>query len=274
MPWFETEGGQSLWYEDHGTGTPLLFIHGWCMSSAVWSFQLDGLPDSFRIILIDLPGHGRSPCHTDGFTLKECAGDIVSLLSFLNIYGAIVAGWSLGSLIAMETYLLCRERIIGLVLISATPRFVQTYDFPHGLLLVEADGMAKKVRRNIQRALSGFVARMLTSGENRSECVQSLLSSVPVPVTEVALTALEALVKADMRACLSDIHCPTLLAYGDRDVVCLPKASEFMAAIIPIVRMVEFSDCGHAPFLTQSRKFNDVLLDFRGRVIGGEYRQE
>jgi len=262
MPWFENDAGNRLWYEDQGVGAPILFIHGWCMSSAVWSLQRTGLSNTFRIITLDLHGHGRSQFQTDGFTIQGCAADIAGLLRHLGINDAIVAGWSLGALIAIATYRLCKERISGLVLISGTPRFVQTGNFPFGLLQEEAEGMAKKVRRSIQRALNGFTARMFASGEEPSEVVQRVLSAIPVPDTEVALQALEALVEADMRDCLATVNSPTLIMYGDSDVICLPQASEYMALQIPNSRLVAFAGCGHVPFLTQSSKFNEKLEDF------------
>lgn len=271
MPLFENGAGTCLWYEDQGAGTPIIFIHGWCMSSAVWGLQLEGLSDSFRVITLDLPGHGRSPANAAGFHIEACAADITGLIEHLGIYGAIVAGWSLGVLIAIETCLLSTERLSGLILISGTPRFVESDDYPYGLSRMEVDGMSKKVLRSIQRAMDGFIARMFTSGEVRSACIQQLLSSVPVPTADVALQALEALVEADMRERLTRIKCPTLVLHGDCDVICLPQASEFMSMHIPTAQQVVFSGCGHSPFLTQSKKFNTCLEDFRGRVSGGTY---
>jgi pimeloyl-ACP methyl ester esterase len=268
MPWFENEAGNRLWYEEHGAGTPIVFIHGWCMSSAVWGLQRESLSDSFRVITLDLRGHGNSPAHTDSFHIKGCAADIVGLIEHLGIYDAILAGWSLGALIAIETFLLGKERLSGLVLISGTPRFVQSHDFPYGLSRVEADGMAKKVHRDINRALEGFTARMFASGElddpSLAAMVQNLLSTMPMPTADVALQALDALVEADLRDRLAMIDCPTLIMNGDCDVICLPQASEFMSMQIPASRRIVFSGCGHVPFLTQSSKFNACLENFRG----------
>jgi len=114
---------------------------------------------------------------------------------------------------------------------------------------------------------------MFAAGELRSDRVNEILSSIQAPTTEVALSALAALVEADMRGRLASISCPTLVMYGDADVICLPKASEFMARLIPMSLPVMFSGCGHVPFITQSRKFNACLEEFMGRVCsGGEYR--
>lgn len=268
MSWFENESGSRLWYEDQATtGRPIVFIHGWCMSSAVWKLQREGLSDSFRVITLDLRGHGHSPPHADGFHIKGCTEDIAGLLEYLDIYNAILAGWSLGATIAIAAYLLCRQRLSGLVLISGTPRFAQSADFSYGLSQVEVNGMAKKVDRNIRRALDGFLTRMLASGEADFERVHKLLSSIPAPATEVALQALETLIEADVRDQLAKIDCPTLLVHGDRDVICLPEASEFMSRQVPTSRQVVFSGCGHVPFLTQGANFNAIIDDYFGEGV-------
>ncbi len=269
MSWFEDGAGGRLWYEDHGTGMPIVFIHGWCMSSAVWQLQCEGLSDSFRIITLDLRGHGHSPPHKDGFNLNGCAEDVVGLLKYLDLYDVIIAGWSLGATIAIVASQLCKEHLSGLVLISGTPRFVSSPDFPYGLSQAESEGMAKKVQRNIRRAIDGFVTRMLASGEVYSDGTRTLLSSIPVPSAEVALQALTSLVDADVRDQLTMIDCPTLILHGDNDVICRPEASTFMVRQIPKSRQVVFSGCGHVPFLTQRSGFNMTLESFGRRVCEG-----
>lgn len=272
MAWYAGDSGSRLWYEDRGTGTPIVFIHGWCMSSAVWRLQRYGLSDSFRFITIDLQGHGKSPPHAGGFHIKGCAGDIAGLFEFLDLHNALLVGWSLGSLIALESCVLLRERLSGLVLTAGTPRFTQGDGFPYGLSRIEVDGMTRKVQRSLRRALEGFNARMFASGElddpSLAAMVQELLSTVPMPTADVALQALDALVETDQRDRLALIDLPTLIMSGDRDVICLPQASAFLAQQIPSARQMVFAGCGHAPFLTQSTRFNACLEDFRGVVSG------
>lgn len=272
MAWYAGDSGARLWYEDRGAGTPIVFIHGWCMSSAVWRLQSEELSDSFRVITIDLPGHGRSSPGCDGFHIKGCAGDIAGLFQSLNLQHALLAGWSLGSLIALESFMLLRDRLSGLVLIGGTPRFTQGDGFPYGLSRIEVDGMIRKVQRSLRRALEGFTARMFASGEldnpSLAAMVRELLTSVPLPTTDAALQALEALVESDLRDRLALIDLPTLIMNGNRDVICLPQASQFMEQGISGARRVEFAGCGHAPFLTQSTRFNACLEEFRGKVCG------
>jgi len=272
MAWYAGDSGSPLWYEERGAGTPIVFIHGWCMSSAVWRLQLEGLSDSFRVIAIDLPGHGASPPPAGGFQINGCAGAIAGLFESLDLHNALLAGWSLGSLIALESFVLLRERLAGLVLIAGTPRFTQVDGFPYGLSRIEVDGMTRKVQRSLRRALEGFSARMFAAGElddpSLAAMVQELLSTVPMPTVDVALQALDALVESDRRDRLALIDLPTLIVSGDCDVICLPQASGFLAERIPSARRIVFAGCGHAPFLSQSRRFNAYLEEFRGLVSG------
>jgi pimeloyl-[acyl-carrier protein] methyl ester esterase len=272
MAWYAGDAGGRLWYEERGTGTPVVFIHGWCMSSAVWRLQLEGLSDAFRVITIDLPGHGSSPPSACGFHVKGCAAEVAGLCESLDLHDALLVGWSLGSLIALEASVLLSERLSGLVLTAGTPRFTQGDGFPYGLSIVEVEGMARKVQRSLRRALDGFTARMFAPGElddpSLAVMVQELLSTVPMPTSDAAIQALDALVETDQRDRLALIDLPTLIMNGDSDVICLPQASAFLAERITSARQMVFAGCGHAPFLTQSRRFNACLEEFGGMVSG------
>ncbi len=272
MAWFGSDSGGRLWYEDHGAGTPIVFIHGWCMSSGIWRMQREVLSDSFRVIAIDLAGHGQSPASPGGFDLNGCVDDIAGFFEYLRLDRVLLAGWSLGSLVALESFGLVRERLAGLILISGTPRFTEGEGFAYGLSKVEVDGMTRKVQRSIRRALDGFTARMFAPGELDEPSlaleVGNLLSSVPLPDTDVALQALDVLVETDLRDRLASIDLPTLIVNGDRDVICLPQASEYMAQRIPSAHQMVFAGCGHAPFLSQSERFNTCVKEFRGVVSG------
>lgn len=275
MAWYAADSGGRLWYEESGAGTPIVFIHGWCMSSAVWRLQREGLSDSFRVITFDLPGHGKSTMPVGGFCIKECAVELAGLFESLGLHKALLAGWSLGSMIALESVAALRSRLSGLVLIAGTPCFTQGNGFLYGLSRFEVDGMTRKVQRSLSRALEGFTARMFAAGElddpSLATMVQEVLSTVPLPTVDAALQALDALTETDLRDRLSLIDLPTVLMSGDSDVICLPEATEYMAQRIPSARQVVFAGCGHAPFLTHSARFNACLEEFRGMVTGREH---
>jgi pimeloyl-[acyl-carrier protein] methyl ester esterase len=130
--------------------------------------------------------------------------------------------------------------------------------------------MRLKVQRNRERALNGFHARMFAAGEIetavQSERVAEILSSVVPPETALAIEALDALSSADMRPQLAGIDLPVLLLHGDRDPICLPQASHYLAEGLRSARRTVFSGCGHAPFLTSPEQFNREIISFVGSI--------
>ncbi|MFZ4858749.1 MAG: alpha/beta fold hydrolase [Desulfuromonadaceae bacterium] len=266
MPWIENRRGESLWYEERGRGCPVVFVHGWCMSSAVWKYQLDDLAASFRIIAPDLRGHGHSNGVAGSLSFTAFASDLADLLLRLNLSNVVLVGWSMGAQIALQACAGVSERLAGMVLVSATPCFTAKADFRYGLAAKEASGMRLKVERNTGRALDGFHTRMFAEGEIESHAVSSeitgLLASIPPPDTCAVLEALDSLARADMRHLLSRVRVPTLIINGSDDRICLPQASDYLKVHISGAEQFVFQDCGHAPFLTRSQQFNAELSRF------------
>jgi len=271
MPWFVSSGGARIWYEEHGSGPELVLLHGWCMSSAVWRLQYETLSSRFRIIAPDLRGHGNSDKSANGYNFDGFADDLDGLFRHLGLSRALLAGWSLGAQVALQACSRLSGRLAGLVLISGTPRFTATVDFPYALGAIEAEGMGIKVRRNMGRALQGFMTRMFASGElddtALAEKVQGILGAIALPDPDMAFQSLLSLASADMRPLLSAIQLPTMILNGDQDRICLPQASDYLAGNIPYSEHVVISGCGHAPFLTHCIEFNEHLKHFSRRIF-------
>jgi pimeloyl-[acyl-carrier protein] methyl ester esterase len=274
MPWYENRKGDALWYEDVGTGSPIVLIHGWCMSSAIWKYQLEGLAASYRLLAPDLRGHGSSCEVTGDLNFDSFANDLADLFDTLNISNGVLVGWSMGAQIALQSYAGLSDRLAALVLVSATPCFTASDDFPYGLAKNEAHGMRIKVERNTKRALAGFHTRLFGEGEIESHPAASeilhLLSTIPSPDTSAVLDALDALAHTDMRHILSSISIPTLIVNGGQDRVCLPEASDYLKEHISGAEQKYFPDCGHVPFLTRSQQFNAEIIRF-ARSVSGKY---
>jgi pimeloyl-ACP methyl ester esterase len=271
MPWCNLEDGRRLWYEDQGEGPPLVLLHGWCMSSAVWRFQFETLGRTFRLIAPDLRGHGQSETSPEGYDFAGFSADVHELFLHLDVRDVLLAGWSLGVQVALLACARLRERLSGLALISGTPRFTSSDDFSHGLNAIEIAGMSVKVRRNPAKALEGFMADMFSNGERNDrdldERIRLLLALIPLPDKQVAVQSLKALAEADMRGLLPTIDLPTLIINGDQDRICLPDASVYMARRIPASAHIVLSDCGHAPFLTHCNEFNDAITSFSRSIF-------
>ena len=270
MPWYESSKGEPLWYEERGGGCPVVFVHGWCMSSAVWKYQFDGLAGSYRLLAPDLRGHGRSSAVSGSFDFAGFAHDLAELLQQLNLTKVVLVGWSMGAQIALQACAEVSDRLAGIVLVSATPCFTSSADFPYGLAAKEAGGMRLKVERNTRRALDGFYTRIFSAGEVENQLVSAeimaLLASIPPPETSAVLAALDSLARTDLRHLLPCLHVPTLILNGSHDRICLPQASAYLKEHIDGAEQFVFQGSGHAPFLTQSGTFNAELVRFIRRV--------
>ena len=266
MPWYENRRGESLWYEEHGRGCPVVLLHGWCMSSAVWQYQFEGLAGSCQLLAPDLRGHGRSRVVTGAIDLAGFTDDLTDLLQQLKLSQAVLIGWSMGAQIALQAYTELSDRLAGMVLVSATPCFTASAEFRYGLADKEVNGMRLKVQRNSQRALDGFHSRIFAEGEIKkhpqSSEISRLLASVPTPDTRVILESLDSLARADMRHLLHRITIPIFIINGSDDRVCLPQASDYLKEHISGSEQFVFHGCGHAPFLTQSGTFNGEVERF------------
>lgn len=272
MSWYQNRCGEQLWYEDQGIGCPVVLVHGWCMSSAVWNYQFAGLSGALRLLAPDLRGHGRSRGSAGHMSFDNFANDLIDMFDCLELSKVILVGWSMGAQIALHASIELSDRLAGLVLVSATPRFTASDDFPFGLDVSEAAGMRLKVQRNTQRALDGFISRLFAEGEleghPRALEIKQLLSEIPSPDSAAVLDALETLTRADMRHVLASIAIPTLILNGTHDRICLPQASTYLKKHIPGAEQTVIPCCGHAPFLTQSKLFNAEIIRFSNGIFG------
>ena len=269
MPFIDLTDTQTMHYEESGTGFPLVLVHGWGMSARVWAFQAE-LAASYRLIALDLRGHGRSSALQDRYAFPDLASDLVALFDRLGIERAALAGWSLGAQVALESAPLLGERLAALVLIGGTPRFTVGEDWPHGLPAMEIRGLAARLRRDYDRTLGEFFQRMFAEGELTGEDSQRIAREIVVPRRlpdpRAVHACLATLAEGDQRGLLPLVQCPTLVVHGDEDSICLPAAGRFMAERLPAGRFVSFAGVGHAPFLSRPAAFNRLVAPFLREV--------
>jgi len=246
--------GRRLQYREQGTGPPLVLIHGWAMSSAVFDEALGAFAETHRVLAPDLRGHGGSE-GASGFGLEDLAGDLSEWFAALDLQGACLGGWSLGGQVAMALFPAVRQRVARLMLIDTTLRFVRSGDWPHGLPAGQVRAMARDLRRNYRKAMGEFFAGQFVAGEISPERYRQVLAfavragSLPEP--ETALAALETLGCADLRPRLSELDCPALVLHGEEDPITFPGAARTLARDLLAGKLVLVPKSGHAPFLSR-----------------------
>ena len=131
MPHLTTKRGLDWHYEVAGEGETILFIHGFGVSSRLWSAQIDHFSSGFKTITVDLPGHGESGWQDVG--LIDMAIDLNFILGKLGVEQVNVVGSSFGGLIGLYLLKVCPERIQRLSFVGSLPKFARGPNYPAGL---------------------------------------------------------------------------------------------------------------------------------------------
>ncbi len=272
MPYFTARDSTTLYYEDTGSGIPLLFVHGWSFSSPVWLLQNRYFSSRYRCIALDLRGHGRSLPSRSGYGLDVLSSDVIELFDRLCLTNATLFGWSLGVLVALAAYPLLREKLSAMVFVSGTSKYCAAADYPWGLPPKEPKSLSLLLKRNSSKAMEGFRRRMFTAAEASErgfeEFEKDILPLVPPPAPDIMVQALETLVTADVRPVLSDIQDPVLIVHGDSDRICPVEASQYMAGQISGATLSLLSGAGHAPIFSRPNEFNTIIETFLENIYG------
>lgn len=270
-------------YVEHqgGTGAPLLFVHGWGMHGGMWGAILPQLAAHFQVIAVDLPGHGFSAGNgkreavsgerdatLDTRHLPLAADYLDSIVDQLAAQFAgplSVCGWSLGGQIALRWAMRYPEQVSRLVLVSATPCFVQRDDWPCAMAADTLSSFSDALQQNYALTLRRFLALQVRGSEHEREqlvALRSTLASRGEPDLAALQVGLEILRDVDLRAALQQIRQPTLVIAGSRDTLTPLSASQYMALRLPAARLAAIEGAAHAPFLSHPEEFVKNVMDF------------
>ena len=236
----------------------LALIHGWGLGRAAWQPVLPVLSAHCEVHLVDLPGYGEAAADAESF--EDTAAHIVDRLPV----GTILCGWSLGALLALEAASRKPARIGGLVLVGATPSFVQRDDWPHAQPATLLDGFTAAVRKRPADTLQRFVA-LLNQGDAHARAntraQQQALAAAPTPDGESLIRGLDWLRKTDLRPLIPTVSIPTLLIHGENDPLMPLPAAQWLAEHLPEAQLEVFKGAAHAPFLSDPERFSELLID-------------
>lgn len=246
--------GRTFAWRTSGRGAPLVLIHGWGSSTAIFDELMSRLPDC-HCHAPDLPGYGASTAAAT-IDLVALVKDLIDWFDALGLEKVTLLGWSLGGMIAQELAARFPQRVERLILLATTPCFVSTPDWPHGL----TDTTVRALARDFKRAPTPTLANFW-SLQFQGECPPPSPLRVDVE-TATALGGLELLRQVDLRCHLSAITLPTLVLHGCADVIIPIGAGRFLSDALPQAHFHEFSGCGHAPFYRAAAPVSVVIRDF------------
>jgi pimeloyl-[acyl-carrier protein] methyl ester esterase len=259
----------ALHYEVRGRGRDLVLLHGWSLNLGVWQELARRLARHFRVIAIDLPGHGSSDWDPKASTPAAQAWRVHETLAPLTERYALL-GWSLGGQFALDLAAAMPAGIERLALISTTPKFASGPGWRCGTAPTLIARLAERLSGEGERAVDEFLALQVRGSAPRTAArvlatLRAALSVHGRALPEALASGLERLRHGDLRAALPLVRVPALVIAGESDRIIRPAAARALAAALPRARYVQIAGAAHAPFLSHPVQFARLL----GRFLRG-----
>ena len=270
MSYIQSAPGVQLFYQDWGTGRPVVFIHGWPLSHEMFEYQMTELPrHGLRCVAYDRRGFGKSSKPWESYDYDTLADDLKAVLDELDLNEVTLVGFSMGGGEVVRYF--SRHggaRVAKVVLLgSVAPYLLQTADNPDGVPREVFDQMVGKIREDRAEFLSGFskaffgvslISRPVTQA-TLDWCQTLAMLGSPKATEDCARSFSE----TDFRAEMSKVNVPALIIHGDADqTVPIKPTSEQAAKMIPNARYLVYKGAPHGFYQTEKDQLNRDLLSF------------
>lgn len=248
----------TIHYHDEGSGFPIVWIHGFPLSSAMFEPQL-GI-HGFRHIRVDLPGFGSTPPPASPPSMATYARDVIGVLDACGIRDAVIAGFSMGGYIAMQLLRDVPERFASMMLLDTR----ETAD--------TAEGREARLRQleevrqsgSIQGVVDSMLPKMVL-GDAMQPAVRKIMESATPGGVIGALGAMAS--RPDSTETLKKANVPTLVVVGDRDPITPPTDAERMTAMIARAEMAPIAKAAHMANFERPEQLNPLIAAFLTRYV-------
>ncbi|WP_066289977.1 alpha/beta fold hydrolase [Arthrobacter sp. B6] len=260
-----------LYYEDHGSGQPVVLIHGYPLDGSSWEKQAAALLDAgYRVITYDRRGFGKSSKTTGGYDYGTFAADLDALLTALDLNDTVLVGFSMGTgeiaryLSTYGSARVARAAFLG----SLEPFLLKTDDNPDGVPQEVFDGLTKAVTADRYAFFTEFFKNFYNTdtflGTPRlSQEAVNASWSLAAGAGATASVAAQPTWLTDFRADIPRIDVPALIVHGTADnILPIDSTGRLFAKALPSADYVEIEGAPHGLLWTHAAEVNDALLAF------------
>ncbi len=266
----ENSGSIDLYYEDHGSGKPIILIHGWPLSGRSWEKQVPVLVDAgFRVITYDRRGFGESSHPWSGYDYDTFAADLNTLITQLKLTDVTLVGFSMGGgEVARYLGKYGTRNITKAVFMAAIPpALLKTADNPEGVDDAIFEGIKQAIVADRPAFLSQFLQNFynldVLLGKNISEQVVQLSWNIAAGASPKGTLDCVSAWLTDFRKDLQRVDIPTLIIHGDADrILPLAATAQRMPKIIKGSRLAVIQGGPHGLNWTHAGQVNNELLNF------------
>jgi 3-oxoadipate enol-lactonase len=267
----------NLYHSEQGSGLPLILLHGFPLSSAIWREQQNRLSDQYRVITPDLRGHGRSPVTDEVYAMDLLAADVLALLDAQELDQVVLMGHSMGGYVALALAKLAPQRIKAFGLLGA-----------HAYADTEEARQARYAMIEQVRAygnppvVEAMSSRLFAPIEHEDTTIMEHVNSVMGGTKTLGLVgALEGMAaRPDTTTVLAGLAVPVLLIAGDQDAIVPIERIESLATLPANCTLVTIENAGHMMMMEQPqatamaiRQFIEDAFGHAAREARGDYEQ-
>lgn len=244
----ETSRGMRLL--SRGEGTPLIFLHGWCLSHRMWMYAEEKFSAGYRFVAPDLPGFGNSADLAGPYTLDRYADEVSALISEFDLRGAVLVGFAFGAAVGMTLAARKGHDLRASVAIGAPAAEASPYD-----------KMPKAIRRDWPLFARRSAEALFHNPQSEATklWLENLFASTSLPV---AIDVVHLLSRFDPRPLALQVSIPQLFIGASEDRVSPVAVGEACAATAPAAQFRLIEGCGHLIVLDAKDAFHAVLDEF------------
>ena len=263
MPRLAVDGERTIYYEHYeGAGRPVVLSHGWGMGARAWDTTVAALLRNGNEVLVsDQRCCASSDKDFTDVSVEANGSDIVKLVNALGIKQPVLNGWSFGGAVAVDAASKLGGNLAGVVSTGgATPRYTAAPDWPYGGTLEDLAGTLGALashRVETFMAVAQAVCKV-DVGVNTVNWMWDMFLQTSPRVDH----SLDSLARIDQRDQLRALTVPVLLMAGHHDVFVPFPAIKASLELLQQGRLVEFPECGHAPFLEDGDRYRAELIAF------------
>ncbi|MDX1995120.1 MAG: alpha/beta hydrolase [bacterium] len=258
MPTLVTEQG-IVHYEAYGRGRPVLLLHGWLGSWALWRSTIESLSKEFRTYAIDFFGFGESFDRNANFSVSNYVESVNQFMERQGIVKAALVGHSMGGTVSLAAAVRYPDRVVKTTVIGSP---IQGTSLNLLLKLSGYKGFASIVWtapglfKLFLRGYSHFMAR---DGKQLGNMIVNDVSKINV---DSFFQSIGTLRDTDLRGQINILQMPVMGIYGKNDIIVNPNQSKVLKDAIPHSKIAWFEDSGHFPMMDEPERFHATLRDF------------
>jgi pimeloyl-ACP methyl ester carboxylesterase len=254
----DSADGVTIHYQVHGKGDPaLVFVHGWCCDHTYWNNQVPYFSKKYKVVTIDLAGHGDSGLNREKWTMQAYAHDVAAVVKKLDLKKVVLLGHSMGGPVVAETTLLIPDRMIGLV-------GVDTFNTLEAKYTPEQKEMfIGPLKADFAKGSENFVRMFMFQPDTDPALIDKIAKDMSSAPSKVGLGSMEELVNHDIVAAFDKIKVPVYCVNADKFPFDVEAAKRHTVAFK--IRILPKS--GHFLHMEKPKEFNKLLDETLDELI-------